>query len=54
MRTGEFKDLCGEIFKHSGCIYGCLSANTHVVLCSDLEVTVNTAYGELDQRLGNA
>jgi hypothetical protein len=54
MRTGEFEDLCGKVFKHSGCIHGRLSANTHVVLRSDLEVTVNTAYRELDQGLGNA
>jgi hypothetical protein len=46
-RTSQFEDLGRQILKHCSRINGGAGTNTKVTLCALLEVTVDTANGEL-------
>ena len=47
MHTGKFKDFGGKVFQDSRGIYSGLRTDPYIVLCTLLQVTVNTPYGEL-------
>ena len=52
-RTGKLEDLGGEIFKNRRGINGSFRAYADVVLRALLEVSVDTAHGELWRTRGS-
>ena len=48
-RTGEFEYFGGEVFEDGGSVDGGFSSDSHVVLSSNLQVSVNTTDGELSR-----
>jgi hypothetical protein len=46
-RTGELQHLRGEVLQDRGRVHRGLGADPHVVLRALLQITVDTAHGEL-------